>query len=233
MARTVPAATGGKANDMRSLSRAFGAPVLGTLLLFGGAAQAVTVLTAHLTNDQETSPVVPTTDGGAPRPVSFGNATFVIDDAMTSMSWTATVFNIDFTGTQTPDLNDNLTVAHIHGPAAPGSSTGVIWGFIGNPFNDTSPTDVVVTPFATGVGGTVSSKWDLTEGNNGTTFALQLNNILSGLTYMNFHTVQFGSGEVRGQIQVVPEPETYLLMLAGMAGVGAMVRRRRGASTAS
>ena len=49
---------------------------------------------------------------------------------------------------------------------------------------------------------------------------------------MNFHTVQFGSGEVRGQILVVPEPETYLLMLAGLAGMGAMVRRRRGAPIA-
>ena len=215
---------------MKSIARALGAPVLGTLLLFGGAADAVTVLTAHLTNDQETSPVVPTTDAGAARPVSFGNATFVINDAMTSMSWTATVFNIDFTGAQTADLNDNLTVAHVHGPAAPGSSTGVIWGFIGSPFNDTNPMDVVVTPFLNGVGGTVTSKWDLPEGNN-TTFAAQLDNILAGLTYMNFHTVQFGSGEVRGQIQVVPEPETYLLMLAGLAGVGAMVRRRRSAST--
>ena len=154
----------------------------------------------------------------------------MIDDAITFMSWTATVFNIDFTGSQTDDINDNLTVAHIHGPAAPGASTGVIWGFIGSPFNDNSPNDVVMTPFASGVGGTVSGKWDLPEGNN-TTFAAQVGNILAGLTYMNFHTVQFGSGEVRGQIQVVPEPETYLLMLAGLAGVGAMVRRRRRVSS--
>ena len=120
----MPAATGGKATDMNSIARALGAPVLGTLLLFGGAAQAVTVLTAQLTNDQEVALVVPTTSTGDPRPVSFGNATFEIDDAMTFMSWTATVFNIDFTGSQTADTNDNLTVAHIHGPAAPGSTRG-------------------------------------------------------------------------------------------------------------
>jgi hypothetical protein len=217
---------------MNSLARALGAPVLGTLLLFGGAAQAVTFLTAELTNDQEVALVVPTTTTGDPRPASFGSATLTIDDAETSMSWTATVFNIDFTGLQTADVNDNLTVAHIHGPAAPGAGAGVIWGFIGTPFNDTSPTDVVVTPFASGVGGTVSSKWDLPEGQN-TTFAAQVGNILAGLTYLNFHTVQFGGGEIRGQIQVVPEPETYLLMLAGLAGMGAMVRRRRRAATAA
>ncbi len=106
-----------------------------------------------------------------------------------------------------------------------------IWGFIGSPFNDNSPNDVVFTPFLSGVGGTVSGKWDLTEGNN-TTFAAQLGSILAGLTYMNFHTVQFGAGEVRGQILVVPEPETYLLMLAGLGCIGAIARRRRAASIA-
>ena len=89
-----------------------------------------------------------------------------------------------------------------------------------------------MTPFATGVGGTVTGKWDLNEGNGiGRTFADQLGNILAGLTYMNFHTTQFGSGEIRGQILVVPEPETYLLMLAGLAGIGAIARRRRAASS--
>jgi len=207
------------------------ARMLGALLLFSGAAQAATTLTATLTNEQEVPPVVPTLTTGAPRPFSFGTATFVINDAMTSMSFSAIVNNIDFTGTQTEDINDNLTVAHIHGPAAPGATTGVLWGFHGSPFNDTSPMDVVVTPFASGVGGTVTSKWDLTEGNGvGRTFADQLGNILAGLTYMNFHTTQFGSGEIRGQILVVPEPETYLLLLAGLGCIGAIARRRTAAT---
>ena len=217
--------------SMNALARAIGAPFLGALLLYCGAAQADITLTANLTNDQETAPVVPTTSTGAPRPESFGTAVFVIDDAMTSMSWTATIFNIDVTGAQSADVNDNLTLAHIHGPAAPGFNAPAIWGFFGTPFNETSPNDFALTPFASGVGGTFSGKWDLPEGNN-TTFAAQVGNILAGLTYMNFHTVQFGAGEIRGQIQVVPEPETYLLMLAGLAGIGAMARRRRNASPA-
>jgi hypothetical protein len=80
----------------------------------------------------------------------------------------------------------------------------VVWGFIGLPFNDTNPTDTVVTPFADGVGGTVTSKWDLTEGNN-TTLAAQLANILAGRTYINFHTRRFPGGEVRGQIEENPQ----------------------------
>ena len=74
-----------------------------------------------------------------------------------------------------------------------------------------------MTPFATGVGGTVTGKWDVPEGNN-TTLAAQLPNILAGRSYINFHTVQFGGGEVRGQLTVVPEPSS--IALAGIGAIG-------------
>jgi hypothetical protein len=83
-----------------------------------------------------------------------------------------------------------------------------------------------MTPFCTGVGGNFTGKWDLTEG-NGTTFALQLPNILAGLSYINFHTTQFGGGEIRGNIAVVPEPETYLLLLGGLALLARTAQRRQ------
>ena len=199
----------------------------GLLALFAASAgaQASTTLNATLTTGQENPPTTPTTSTGALRPVSSGTAVFVINDAMTSMSFSATINNIDFTATQTADTNDNLTLAHIHAPAPPGSNAGVVWGFFGSPFNDNAPNDIVNTPFATGVGGTISGKWDAPEGNN-TTFAAQLGNILAGLSYINFHTTQFGSGEIRGQIVAVPEPETYALMLAGFAAIGCLARRR-------
>jgi len=73
----------------------------------------------------------------------------------------------------------------------------VVWGFFGAPLNDTTPNDVVNTPFGAGVGGTISGKWDAPEG-NATTLAAQLSNILAGRAYINFHTTQFGGGEVRG-----------------------------------
>jgi len=199
------------------------------------AAQAGVTLNATLTNAQENPPPTPTTSTGAPRPASFGTATFFINDAMTSMTFSATINNIDFTGSQTSDTFDNLIAAHIHAPAPPGTNTSVVWGFFGMPFNDNNPNDVVMTPFATGVGGTISGKWDAPEGNN-TTFAAQLNSILAGLSYINFHTVQFGGGEIRGQIlavSAVPEPETYALMLAGLAVVGGWARRRACTAAAS
>ena len=89
-------------------------------------------------------------------------------------------------------------------PAPRGANAGVVFGFFGQPFNDTNPNDVVVTPFADGVGGTITSKWDLTEGNN-TTLAAQLPNILAGKSYINFHTSRLPGGEIRGQIEENPQ----------------------------
>ena len=153
----------------------------------------------NMTNGQEAPPAVPTTTGGTPRPGSYGTARFVLNAAQTALTVTATVNNIDFTGTQTADTNDNLTNAHIHASAVdpPPATRPVVWGFIGTPFNDNNPNDAVVTPFASGVGGTFSGKWDAPEG-QGTTLAAQLPNLLAGRAYINFHTVQFGGGEIRG-----------------------------------
>lgn len=189
-------------------------------------AQAATILTSTLTNSQEVPPATPLTlTTGAPRPISFGTADFVLNDAQTALTFTATINNIDVTGSQTVDPNDNLVAAHIHASATvtPATTAPVVWGFFGTPFNNNNPDDGVMIPFATGVGGVFSGTWDLPEGNN-TTLAAQLPNILSNHSYINFHTVQFGGGEIRGTLQVsVPEP-SVLALLGGAAvllfGVG-------------
>jgi hypothetical protein len=197
------------------------------LLCAGTRAQAVTMLAANLTHDQETMQGILMTSTGDPRPLSFGTATFVLNDAMTALMFTATIFNIDVNGMQTPDdMNDDLVNAHIHVGAPPGMNGPVRWGFFGMPDNDTVGDPLVVTPFAMGVGGTFSGTWDASEGNAGTTLATNLPGILAGLSYINFHTVQFGSGEIRGQIEVVPEPSTLLLLGSGLAVVLTFGRKR-------
>src|SRR5262249_51249237 len=108
-----------------------------------------------------------------------GFAAFFLDTAMTSLSFTVTVTGLDFTGTQTAVAGDALLAAQLTAPASRGANAGVRFGFFGQPFNDTNPNDVVVTPFASGVGGKIFSKWDLAEGNN-TTLTAQLPNILAG-----------------------------------------------------
>lgn len=197
-------------------------------------AYADTLFFANLTTSQEVPPTNPTTAAGAPRPTSFGTASFVLNTAQTAMTFSATIFNIDFTGSQTADANDNLIAAHIHaGPTvAPGVNGPVVWGFFGTPFNDNNPNDVVMTPFATGVGGTISGKWDAPEGNS-TTLAAQLPNILAGRSYINFHTTQFPGGEIRGAINAVPEPSALALFSSGAAvilGLGGfrLLKRRNG-----
>jgi hypothetical protein len=202
-------------------------PAVLTVLL-AGTGYAGVILTANLTNAQENPPTNPTTDAGVPR-TSFGTASFFINDAMTSMTFTATIFGIDFTGSQTPDMNDNLVAAHIHAAptVTPTTNGPVVWGFFGMPVNDNNPNDVVITPFLTGIGGTISGKWDAPEG-NGTTLALQLPNILTGHSYINFHTMQYTGGEIRGELDVVvPEPST--IAMAGIALVGwiGLARRHR------
>jgi glucose/arabinose dehydrogenase len=129
-----------------------------------------------------------------------GFAAFFLNQEQTALRFVVTVAGLDFTGTQTADENDNLVAAHIHAPAPRGANAGVRFGFFGQPFNDTNPNDVVVIPFPSGVGGTIFSKWDSTEGNN-TTLTAQLPNILAGLSYINFHTVRLPGGEIRGQIE--------------------------------
>src|SRR5262249_4918032 len=133
-----------------------------------------------------------------------GYAAFFLNKEMTALTFTVTVTGLDFTGAQTADPGDDLLAAHIHAPAPPGMNAGVRFGFFGAPFNDPNPNDVVVTPFANGVGGTATSKWDLTDGNN-TTLAAQLPNILAGKAYINFHTRRNPGGEVRGQIEENPQ----------------------------
>jgi len=168
--------------------------------LLANAGMGTSDFRVNLTNSQEVPPTVPTLTGGARRPNSFGNARFTFNAGDTAMTMIAAVTNIDVTGAQTADANDNLVAAHVHASATvqPGVNGPVVWGFFGTPFNDTTPNDASNTPFvAPGVGGNFFGKWDAPEG-NGTTLAAQIANIRAGRAYVNFHTTQFGGGEIRG-----------------------------------
>jgi hypothetical protein len=227
------------------------------LALVGGSAGAqvtggpggTLIWSLNITTDQEPPGIVLTVDGSVtPRPTPFGTVTFILDAERNSLAMTAEVFNIDFTGSQTPGIaNDNLTAAHIHSgpngprPIPPGWTNSVAWGFFNAPYNDlflddagTIPNPNAAAPipgdcvaFTVGVGGTCSGVWNATEGNGGRTIVSQLANIFAGRAYVNFHTTQNPGGEIRANISAIPEPSTYVLMATGLGVVGMMGWRRR------
>lgn len=179
------------------------------LLTFTLPAMAVTNFRATLTGDQE-NPSVATSAGGT--------ATLQLNDAQDRLTIDVELFGLDLDGNQTPGTDqDDVTLFHIHSAPA-GTNGGVVFGFIG-PNNDTNG-DFVMDPIA----GTVSSAWDLNEG-NGTTLAAQLSNLFSEGLYLNVHTVANGGGEIRGQI--IPEPATGMLLLLAASVPAAVIRRRR------
>jgi hypothetical protein len=206
----------------------------------GGRAASINVFTASITTDQEVPPTtgnLTNSSTGQPRPLPFGTATFVLDTTNPNapfMTFSATIFNIDVTGSQTPnDNNDNLVNAHIHAGSnvGPGVNGNVVWGFFGSPYNDNNPNDSIdpithVIPFASGVGGTFGGKWDAIEGNN-TTLMAQVNNLLGLHAYINFHTVQNPGGEIRGFFQA-PEPTSIVMLSMGVLGILAYGWQTRG-----
>ena len=130
------------------------------------------------------------------------------------------------------DLLGGTTAAHIHCcTATPNTGTAGVAtqlpSFVEFPLGVTSGsydhtfdmTDAGSYPpsFITNSGGTV-----------GGAFAALTLGMDEGRTYLNLHTNEFPAGEIRGFLQPVPEPETYALMLLGLAAVGAVARRRNG-----
>jgi len=180
------------------------------------------VFTAALSPTNEVPPVTNAEASGT------GVATITLNltrDSAGTITAATVTFQVNLIGFP---ANTNLTAAHIHaGPNIAPATNPVVWGFFGAPFNDNNPNDFTMTPFATGVGGTFSGKWDLPEGNgtiNGVPVNLtnMLPFILNGQAYINFHTVQFGGGEIRG-VLLTPEPGTWFLVGGGLA---LLVRRR-------
>jgi len=118
-------------------------------------------------------------------------------------------------------LSGTVTAAHIHGPAAPGANASVLY-FLSSPagFIAAGGTSGAIT------GGNLT----LVDGTGGISLANQLSQLTSGQWYINIHTTTFGSGEIRGQITLVPEPTTAAVLLLGAGCAGLMLRRRQQAN---
>ena len=111
-----------------------------------------------------------------------GSFTATIDDDNV-MTYTLTWAN----------LGSNITLAHIHGPAAAGVNIGVLLDFAAGgrvlPLNNTTGT-------ATGTVNLNTVVLTNTAVDGDSLKALLLN----GNSYVNVHTVNIGGGEIRGQV---------------------------------
>ena len=179
-------------------------------MFFGVAKADQIVLTATLTGAQEVPPT------GSP---GIGSALITIDTVTNLMT-----VNVAFAGLLSP-----TTIAHIHccagpgGTAIPATTVPSFPGF---------PTGVTTGTFLQTFDLTLASSYNpaFIAANGGTVAGAQaafITGLLNGQAYFNIHTVQFPGGEIRGQLQAVPEPATVLLLTSGVIGVAGALRKRR------
>jgi len=100
-------------------------------------------------------------------------------------------------------LTGPAIAAHIHGPGAVGTNAAILFPFSNVPSatSGSIPQQVIaITPS-------------------------QISDLEAGLYYMNAHTPNFPLGEIRGQLEEVPEPATTLLVASGVLGLAVRARR--------
>jgi CHRD domain-containing protein len=120
------------------------------------AAMSNNTFTIHLDGQQETPPVA----SGA-----NGFATASLDRSTKTLYW-----NLSYKG-----LSSAATVAHFHGPAAPGVKAGV-------------QVPVSIAP----LNGETHGEAQLTDA--------QIAQLLAGQWYLNVHSQKYPDGEIRGQV---------------------------------
>lgn len=187
---------------------------LASLTLVAAPASAVTIVYQAILTGAAEAP--PNASAGV------GVALVTIDDVLKTMRVQTT-----FAG-----LTGNVSASHIHcctatpsaGTAGVATTTPTFPGFpLGGTFGSYDVTfDMTLASsfnpaYVTANGGSTA-----------TAFTALTTGMAGGRSYFNIHSTFAPGGEIRGFLSAVPETSTYAMMLAGLAGMGLLMRRRVG-----
>jgi len=160
-----------------------------------------------------------------------GTAVVTVDTVANTMTVSANFSGLVDTIVPATGLPSATTAAHIHccvppgvnamvattTPSFPGFPLGFRAGSFSNTFDLTAASTYNPMFVTQQGGGTVAGAR-----------VVFLNGLQGGQTYFNIHTNAFPGGEIRGQLQAVPEPTTMILLGTGLAAIaGRKLRRRR------
>jgi hypothetical protein len=184
---------------------------------------AVVVLFSALTGRVKADTIVFTTTLAGTNEVPM-NSSPGTGSAVVTVDGNIMTVNAIFSG-----LMGNTIAAHIHCcttpampvvgvatavPTFPGFPLGVTAGSYSQTF-DLSLASTYNPAFITARGGLAGAQ------------AAFLSGLQNGQTYFNIHTNLFTGGEIRGQLQPVPEPAALILLGTGLAAIAIRKRRRR------
>jgi len=167
-----------------------------------------------------------------PPTASTGSGTAILDLDVAAHTLRVQIAFSGLVPTAPPGAPVGTTAAHIHcclpSPFATGVNAGVATttptfanfplGVLAGTYDNTLNLTLASSynpAFVTLVGGLANAETSLVNG------------LLGGLTYLNIHTNAFPGGEIRGFVVQIPEPEAYVLLLAGLAIIGISMRKRR------
>jgi hypothetical protein len=132
-----------------------------------------------------------------------GLGVFVLNDAMTQLQ-----FGVTFAGLVAPFI-----AAHFHvGP--PGVNGPIVRGML--------PAESTIFPG--GMFGFFVGVWSSTDAEPLTPALVTA--LFGGNIYFNIHSTAFPGGEIRGQLNQVPEPASLLLVGSGLTALGVVAWRR-------